>query len=602
MRHLPVLILMTVATLLSVTTFTGCGGTVGDDARLVAADSLLSVDADSALALVESLSRDSLPREGDRAYRDLLVTQARYKCYITATSDSDINRALAYYRAHDDEREKLTRAYIYKGAVMEELGHPDSTMLYYKHAEATAAPDDYFNLGYANLRIAELYQSLYINDSAVVARMKKAYSCFVTSGDTTRYLIISIGTQGVYDNILGKDSARFYLKKAIDIAKKVKSPIVYQYQSKLAGSYFYDGDYKLAKDIAMNVIREGRDACNEDQYYYYAARSFIHLNNLDSTFWVMSFIPDPVSAEDSMNYFQTMAELSQACHKYKDYNYYEEKARKIDTRLLENARDSKLAQVELQWNIDLQEKKLKVKTHRHLLIVISFTLVVLALLCLISIRIIKKMSEKYQSELDINRKNLESMINDLEENREHLLLEQEKLKIQLNEKNTQPQEEMESIQGLELEHEIISKKVSSIARYRFAALNELYQNIRVKTDLGKDYSREISLVRLIKKLYESKDILHTPPKETFWENLKLSVDGEFQGIASFVEQNYPRVTKKDFHLFCLLCAKFPNRIIKFCMNYTNDVTVSKSKKKLMKERIGMDMKLEEFIDLYLQGK
>ena len=29
---------------------------------------------------------------------------------------------------------------------MEELGHPDSAMHYYKTAEVTAAPDDYYNL------------------------------------------------------------------------------------------------------------------------------------------------------------------------------------------------------------------------------------------------------------------------------------------------------------------------------------------------------------------------------------------------------------------------------------------------------------------------
>ena len=32
------------------------------------------------------------------------------------------------------------------GSVMEELGHPDSAMHYYKTAEATAAPDYYYNL------------------------------------------------------------------------------------------------------------------------------------------------------------------------------------------------------------------------------------------------------------------------------------------------------------------------------------------------------------------------------------------------------------------------------------------------------------------------
>ena len=44
---------------------------------------------------------------------------------------------------------------------MDELGHPDSAMIYYKTAEANAAPDDYSNLGFINLRIANLYQNIY---------------------------------------------------------------------------------------------------------------------------------------------------------------------------------------------------------------------------------------------------------------------------------------------------------------------------------------------------------------------------------------------------------------------------------------------------------
>jgi len=126
MKSLPWIILLVA---LLVTVVTGCGGMRRHDARLAAADSLMQSDPDSALSIVESVCRDSLASEGDRAYRDLLLTQARYRCYIPATSDSDISRALAWYRVHDGEREKLTRALIYKGAVMEELSHPDSAML-----------------------------------------------------------------------------------------------------------------------------------------------------------------------------------------------------------------------------------------------------------------------------------------------------------------------------------------------------------------------------------------------------------------------------------------------------------------------------------------
>ena len=126
MKRLPVVILVMLVVLVAVVT--GCSRVPHYDSRLVAADSLMRTLPDSTLALVEAVRADSLSSEGDRAYRDLLLTQARYRCYIVATSDSTINRALNYYSNHSNEREKLTRAYIYKGAVMEELALTSKTM------------------------------------------------------------------------------------------------------------------------------------------------------------------------------------------------------------------------------------------------------------------------------------------------------------------------------------------------------------------------------------------------------------------------------------------------------------------------------------------
>ena len=119
MRH--VIHIICLAVLLTIVT--GCGGAHRYDTHLVQADSLMWTDADSALTTLTAI--DSLTGMSNLAYRDLLMTQARYKCYadITAADDSAITRTMDYYRAHSGEREKLTRAYLYKGAVMEELGH-----------------------------------------------------------------------------------------------------------------------------------------------------------------------------------------------------------------------------------------------------------------------------------------------------------------------------------------------------------------------------------------------------------------------------------------------------------------------------------------------
>ena len=82
----------------------------------------------------------------------------------------------------------------------------------------------------------------------------------------------------------------------------------------------------------------------------------------------------------------------------------------------------------------------------------------------------------------------------------------------------------------------------------------------------------------------------------------MSVDGEYMGIATFVEENFPQLTPGEHHLFWLLCARISPQIIKLCMNYSNAVTVSNYKRKLIRERMGLDMKFEEFIEHYLNSR
>ena len=150
------ILLYIISTLLAIAAF-ACGET-HYDARLTAIDSIIDVSPDSALAELRALDYKSLSGSDNRAYYALLLTQARYKCYDSIPSTDTIEIAVAQFTSNGD-REKLTRSLIYKGATLEELGKPVEAMEQYKLAEETAAPTDYFNLGYANLRMATLYNS-----------------------------------------------------------------------------------------------------------------------------------------------------------------------------------------------------------------------------------------------------------------------------------------------------------------------------------------------------------------------------------------------------------------------------------------------------------
>jgi hypothetical protein len=595
MRKSAIIILMLLAGL--VTVVTGCGGAVHYDSRLSVADSLMQSDPDSALAIVEGLPLSELSTAGDSAYHDLLLTQARYRCYVIATSDSAINRALAYYRLHNGEQEKLTRAYIYKGAVMEELGHPDSAMIYYKHAETTAAPDDYFNLGYANLRIAELYQSLYTNDSVAIARMKRATGYFTIINDTS-YLITTLGAQGA----LIADSAKYYLEKAIALAKATNSTQRFEYESKLAGYYFYRQDYSTAKDLAMDIIRNGADECDEDQFYYYAARSFIKLSRLDSARYVHSMIPAPIFPLDSMNLYRLEAELAEAEHRYQDHAAYFAKSKEINDRIFTNSLKSNIGSVEVMYDAEKANTQYRKNVFGKILGVAAVVILAMLLASWWLTKRIKKRISEYQEDINLSRAELEKTIS-LYEDRlaqsESSLARQQEL---LAEKDNKIQKVTKEKDRLLSQQAIVEGQVSKIVRKRLAAINELYQEIRVKTPNNTPYKRSLPLVSIIKDLNDKKKLSIITPKDSFWKKLKASIDDEYQGLATFVEKKYPFLTEKELKLFWLLSAKISPQIIKLCMDFTHYTTVSNYKRKLIKDIMGHDMKFEEFIQAYLDGK
>ena len=339
---------------------TGCGGAHRYDARLVAADSLMWTAPDSALATLTAI--DSLTGEGNLAYRDLLMTQARYKCYadITASDDSAITRAIDYYRAHSSQREKLTRAYLYKGAVMEELGRVDSAMYYYKTAEATADPKDYPNLGQIIIRIADLYREEYSQDSAALLRFKESIRYYSILADTN-YIIYGLGAIGCIYGVTHPDSAKHYLESAIRLAQQYDPSLQYSHKSTLAGVYFYQNDYVEAKNTAMDILKNGRDDCGETQFYYFAALSNLKLGHLDSAKFILNITPQPVDAVDSMNYYNVLAEIANLENDHDSYKRYKERSHEITEQVLSNSKKGTIAIAESEFEKVHSQNTLKQK-------------------------------------------------------------------------------------------------------------------------------------------------------------------------------------------------------------------------------------------------
>ena len=308
-----------------------CGGAHRYDSRLTAADSLIDKDPDSALAILEALSPDStspareegvrsdggvgvdFPDAGDRAYRSLLLTQARYRAFVTATSDSDINQALAYFRAHPADREKLTRAYIYKGAVMDELGHPDSAMFYYKTAEATAGPDDYFNLGYVKMRMGALYRDNHAMDGKHIKKYEEALECFNRT-DKNNYKLMCMVKLGSMYCMKYPNKADSLLTAALTLAEQTKDTIKYVGAAQnLIKNDINRDRYEHARGLVQKVMSLERPIINLP-FCLYAASTYSCLQMPDSAELFLELVKDvPITNEtDKISYLEAKADIALA--------------------------------------------------------------------------------------------------------------------------------------------------------------------------------------------------------------------------------------------------------------------------------------------------
>ena len=345
----------------------GCGGHPHYDTRLTAADSLLKQDVDSALTLLEAINPGRLGNEADRAYHALLLTEARYKCYIPATSDSAINRALDYYKRHGQEQEKLTRAYIYKGAVMEELGQSRQAMQYYKKALSQVAADDYFNQGYIRLRMGNIYRDHLVADSADIMMFKEALTYFKQVPDSFYVLtcLAEIGSSYGKNNL---DSVLHYLYRADTLAATIHADQLQAINRIFIAEHLMFSrdalDIDKAKKIALALLSSYQDEDNQEDLLMIAAYTLAKQNKPDSAmFYLNQLDDDPATPNGMVLYHTCLAEVARARGDIPAYQYHFERADVLADSLEQNDVQKQLRDVETRYdNEALKYENLRYRT------------------------------------------------------------------------------------------------------------------------------------------------------------------------------------------------------------------------------------------------
>ena len=224
-----------------------------DRPGLVALDSLILQDPDSACELLAAYPAGSLPTADDRAYHALLTTIADYKAYRPATTDSVINIALNHYDHNGANQDHRMRSLLYKGCVMEELGNPKEAMRCYKEAQYACPDNDYFYKGYIDMHKAELYQRAF-NDSVPIYTYKASLNNF-RKARNLHYESIILNFIGSSYILCDTDSAEYYINQCISLSKRANDSIVTaDGLHSLCSLYYNLENYKQVTKFAYETV------------------------------------------------------------------------------------------------------------------------------------------------------------------------------------------------------------------------------------------------------------------------------------------------------------------------------------------------------------
>ena len=541
----------------------GHGGGLGHNGnQLIAADSLLHLNnPDSAMQVLSSIDGAVLRSAGDRAYYALLLTQAQYRCYAEITSDSTINVALDYYKRHDGEQEKLARSYIYKGAVTEVLGNPESAMTYDKQACSTAAPDDHFNLGYAKMRIGCLYRDYLVMDSADILNLKQALQHFEQVPDSV-YILNCLSTiGGSYINV-NDDSALVYLERADSLAKALGNNYVEVTNSRyIADLKMFSHDLSVveqAKNIALASLAD--DVCpldEKDHLHLIAAFTLAKLNKADSAnLYINRVDKEKLSEGLLVLYNRCLAELARCKGDIQQFLYYYDWANGFSDSLLSNNLQRQLRFVEAKFDNEvLRNKSLTYRNHWiiSLLAALLFAVVLLAAVMAMRHKLAQHRRLVEESEMTI----------------EQLRSDAQVLASQLNKHQAMSEELKQAIQDqIELFTQLVEQHVTKFAKS--------------PSGFSKAFAQAYSNKR---------------PDKGFWKALRAYVNARYNNIIDESIAAYPALNETDVNYLALYCCELPTSIIMACMGY-KEAHSAYNKKRRVADTLGTPANLDAYIKLY----
>lgn len=549
------------------------------------AEAYMERHPDSALFFLQQFSVDDCRDREQKAYYNLLLTQALDKTYRSIT-DAPITSALAFYQ-HSEDSLKKAKAFFYQGRQYSEAEEYEAAVRCYLCALTAMKPLEepkYKALCYSHLGHANFRQGLYVKS---LRCYKDAVSTFERIKDSTNYTI-SLLDAGYSFLLLEKlDSAEHYTLQGLRMAELIDSKEEKQTAVRYLGIiYSEQKEYQKALKLLLSI----KDKIEKDDYSYYTSLSSIYgiQKQYDSAEYYASYI----IKNDSDLYGQASGYLSlyEVAKKRKDWKKalaYKEKYDLYADSIYEQAQTVKLEEIQMKY--DNQEL-----AHEKELLAISkqrnewrlggiILLVILLLLYILSVYMREKVKKEQrilllQQQIQENENTLITLQHDYIKRNKDI----EELSFRYAQSSESLSAENEAVRRHLLELQQKNKEDNiKLADKNKTLLAELKKYKDIKIESGKHYETVTFIIQLL----DNPDAVRalTPEELDAMEYFVIRLFGPmFQNRVEAVG-----LSATERKLWCLLQLGFPHASIAAFLCITPQ-SVSRAKLRMKK-------KIQEFM-------
>jgi len=420
---------------------------------LISADSLSSVNPDSAIAILTAM-KEKIAAENKQTqmYYQLICLKAKDKAYITHTSDSSILQILKYYQ-QKGEKKHLPEAYYYAGRVYRDLGDAPQALDYYQKAlDVSQSSKDYKLISriYSQMGTLYLYQRVY-NEALSV--FKKSYNYDILSNDSIGqiYSLRDIGrTFTGYNNA---DSSLFYYENAYKQAREIKNKhLTTIISGELASLYTQLGMYSQAEE-AIRISMQAKEKRNLASRISTIADLYFKMNNQDSAYYYYHKLLEFDNYYTKQGGYEGLSNICKQNHLYKEALDYVDLYLAYTDSIKKQTDTETIRKMQSLYNYQLREKenqKLKdinAKQETKVIGLIFILILSITSFLLYSQYTKRKREQKKEQQRrlqEIKERQYQKSIEFIEQNAKHIHFLETQLQVAQSEKDELKQELLEA--------------------------------------------------------------------------------------------------------------------------------------------------------------